>query len=202
LDTRIADNYEKAHILHSINIGTNGQFAIWAATLLDYNASLILITEPGQENEIITRLARVGIENVIGYLEGGFETWTKAGESIGTISSIEPEEMNSYINQGWKVLDVRKPGEFESGHIKNAKTLHLQILEQNINDLNKDTPYLIHCAGGYRSMMAASILKKHGFNNFVNVRKGWNAIQNLTDLSFETGPCEMERKKSLIANNN
>jgi hydroxyacylglutathione hydrolase len=200
LDTRIPDEFEKAYIENSINVGTNGQFAIWAATVLDYKTPLVLITDEGKENEVITRLARVGIENIKGYLQGGFKTWENADEPELTITSIEPEEMRHYMDKGWKVLDVRKPGEFEGGHIKGAKTLHLQILEENLNDLDKNSSYLIHCAGGYRSMIAATILKKNGFINLINVHKGWSAIQNLTDLSFETGPCEMERKKQLIEN--
>ncbi len=200
LDTRIADEFEKAHIPNSINIGTNGQFAIWAATVLDYKKPLVLITDPGKENEVITRLARVGIENITGYLQGGFSTWIQANQEIAAITSIEPEEIRTYMDKGWKVLDVRKPGEFETGHIKGAKTLHLQILEENLDELDKNTSYIIHCAGGYRSMIAASMLKKHGFTHFVNVHKGWSAIQKLDHLSFETGPCEMEKKKMLIEN--
>lgn len=198
LDTRNSDEFEKAHVHNSINIGTNGQFAIWAATILDYKTKLVLITEEGTENEVITRLARVGIDQVVGYLQGGFATWQNANEPTASIISIEPEELKNYMNKGWKVLDVRKPGEFEAGHIAGAKTLHLQILEERINELDKNTPYLIHCAGGYRSMIASSILKKHGFTHFLNVHKGWSAIQNISDLNFESGPCEMERKKQLI----
>jgi glyoxylase-like metal-dependent hydrolase (beta-lactamase superfamily II)/rhodanese-related sulfurtransferase len=201
LDTRTADEFEKAHIAKSINIGTNGQFAIWAATLLDYHTPLLLIAEPGRENEIITRLARVGLENVQGYLLGGIHTWLQANEPTEQIKSIEPEDLKTYMDKGWKILDVRKPGEFESGHVQGAKTLHLQILEENIPTLSKDTPYLIHCAGGYRSMIAASMLKKHGFTQFVNVRKGWSAIQHLSGLEIETGPCEMEKKQQAVATN-
>ncbi len=200
LDTRVSDDFEKAHIENSINIGTNGQFAIWAATVLDYKTPIVLIVESGKETEVITRLARVGVENITGYLQGGIKTWIDASEVTTTISSVEPEEMKSYMEKGWKVLDVRKPGEFENGHIKGAKTLHLQILEESLDELDKNSSYLIHCAGGYRSMIAASILKKHGFTKFVNVHKGWSAIQKLEDLSFETGPCEMEKKKQLIEN--
>jgi len=200
LDTRVSDEFEKAYIENSINVGTNGQFAIWAATVLDYKTPLVLIAEAGKENEVITRLARVGIENIQGYLQGGFSTWANANEPVAAITSIEPEEMRHYMDKGWKVLDVRKPGEFEGGHIKGAKTLHLQILEENLEELDKNTSYLVHCAGGYRSMIAATLLKKHGFTKLVNVHKGWSAIQNLTDLSFETGPCEMEKKKLLIEN--
>ena len=198
VDTRTSDEFEQACIDGSINIGTNGQFAIWAATVLDYTTPLVLITEPGKESEVITRLARVGIENILGYLEGGFTTWTHAGEPVATITSIEPEEVKAYMDKGWKVLDVRKPGEFENGHIQGAKTLHLQILEENLDELDKNTSYLVHCAAGYRSMIASSILKKHGFTHFVNVHKGWGGIQNQADLNFETGPCEMERKKMLM----
>lgn len=198
LDTRISDEFEKAHVPNSINIGTNGQFAIWAATVLNYNLPLLLITEIGKENEVITRLARVGIEKIIGYLKGGFAAWLDSNEPISTINSIEPEEIRTYMDKGWKILDVRKPGEFESGHIKGAKTLHLQILEDNLFDLDQNTPYLIHCAGGYRSMIAASLLKKQGYKHILNVHKGWAAIQKLDHLSFESGPCEMERKKQIM----
>ena len=200
LDTRNPDEFEKGYVPNAINIGLNGQFAIWAATLLDYKKPLVLVADAGKENEVIIRLARVGIENIVGYLDGGYSTWKNADKPVSDISSIEPEEMRTYMDKGWKVLDVRKPGEFESGHIKGAKTLHLQILEENLNDLDKETPYLIHCAGGYRSMIAASILAQHGFTNIHNVHKGWSAIQNLHNLSFESGPCEMERKKQMIEN--
>lgn len=200
LDSRVSDEFEKGHIANSINIGTNGQFAIWAATILNYKTPIVLIADTGKENEVITRLARVGIENITGYLHGGINTWLNANEPTNTISSIEPEEMKTYMEKGWKVLDVRKPGEFENGHIQGAKTMHLQILEENLNDLDKETPYLIHCAGGYRSMIASSILMKHGFTKFVNVHNGWSAIQKLKGLNFETGPCEMEKKKMIIEN--
>jgi glyoxylase-like metal-dependent hydrolase (beta-lactamase superfamily II)/rhodanese-related sulfurtransferase len=199
LDTRTSDAFEKGFIPGSVNIGTNGQFAIWAGTLLDYSKPVLLVLEKGKEEEIITRLARVGIENITGYLEGGFETWVMAGEKIDTVDSISPEDLPRYMNEGWKVLDVRKPGEFENGHINGAKTLHLQILEENIGELDKNRPYLVHCAGGYRSMIAASILKQHGFSRFVNVHKGWSAIQNIAGLDIVTGPCEIEKKKMLAA---
>lgn len=198
LDTRVADEFEKSHVPGAINIGTNGQFAIWAATVLDYQKPILLITELGKEQEVIVRLARVGIEKVVGYLNGGFNSWLNTEEPVATISSIEPDEIRTYMDKGWKVLDVRKPGEFEVGHIKGAKTLHLQILESSLSEIDKETPYLIHCAGGYRSMIAASILKKHGYNNIINVHKGWSAIQKLEHISFESGPCEMERKKKII----
>jgi len=197
LDTRHADTFEKGFIPGAVNIALNGQFAIWAGTLLDYDQQILLVAESGKEEEIITRLARVGIENIAGYLEGGFETWSAAGEPVDTVTSIEPESVKEYMDKGWKVLDVRKPGEFENGHIDSAKTLHLQILENNLNELDKNANYLVHCAGGYRSMIAASILRRHGFTNFVNVHKGWSAMQKVEGLNIATGPCEMEKKKLL-----
>lgn len=198
LDTRTPDAFEKGFIPGSMNIGLNGQFAIWAGTLLNYKKPIVLICDPGKEEETIIRLARVGFENIKGYLEGGFETWRSAGESIATIRSVEPEEIQKMMAKGWKVLDVRKPGEFENGHINNAKTLHLQAFESRINELDKNTPYLVHCAGGYRSMIAASIMAQYGFTNFVNVHKGWSAIQNLQGLDIVAGPCEMEKKLLML----
>lgn len=194
LDSRAADEFEKGYIPGAMNIGLNGQYAIWAGTLLDYAVPVVLITDPGKEQESISRLTRVGFENIQGYLQGGMDAWRNAGEQTATIRSIEPAELVTYMQQGWQVLDVRKPGEFETGHINGAKTLHLQVLESRLDELDKNTPYLVHCAGGYRSMIAASILARHGFTNFVNVHKGWSAIQQQPGLDIVAGPCEMERR--------
>lgn len=162
--------------------------------MLNYQTPVLLVCEDGKEEEAMIRLLRVGFENVAGFLDGGFETWNAAGEPVSIIKSVNPQEINQMMADGWKVLDVRKPGEFENGHIRKAKTLHLQILENRIDELDPDTSYLIHCAGGYRSMIAASIMARKGYKNFVNVNHGWGAIQHIEGLEMETGPCEIEIK--------
>ncbi len=194
IDTRNPDDFERGFIGSSINIGLNGQFAIWAGTLLDYFTPTVLVCEPGKEREALVRLARVGFENVVGYLDGGIEAWKNAGGRIQSIASAEPSDMKGYINQGYEILDVRKPGEFEAGHIKGALNIHLQILEKELNQLDKNKNYLVHCAGGYRSMIACSIMKKHGFRNTINIYRGFNGIQESAGLEIETGSCEITQR--------
>lgn len=199
LDTRHQDDFEKGHIPASINIGLGGQFAIWAATLLDYKTPIYLICDLGKEKESITRLARVGLDNVAGFLDGGFDTYKNAKLPISKVNSIEPEEISNYLKSGYELLDVRKPGEFAVGHIDVAQNIHLQELEENLNLIDKSKKYLIHCAGGYRSVIATSILQKSGFTNFVNVHKGWSGIQNLTDVKICEGVCATQQlRENLI----
>lgn len=198
LDVRTPDEFETGYIKGSINIGLNGQFAIWAGTVLDYFQPLLLVAPEGKVEETITRLARVGIENIKGYLSGGIDAWKKAGEPIETISSIDPENFEEYIERGYQVLDVRKPGEFETAHYAHAKNIHLQELESRLGDIDRMAPTLIHCAGGYRSMIALSILKRNGIRNFINVRKGWGTLKDIPGLAISTGPCDMQKKKAEI----
>lgn len=187
LDTRIPDAFEKGFIPGSINIGLNGQFAIWAASLINMDAPLILITEPDKEIESADRLARVGFHHILGYLNGGIETWKDAGYSLETILSISPEEFFARYQQNHlHILDVRKAGEVEAGHVRNARFQTLETLEKNAGELNPDNTYFIHCQGGYRSMMAASILRKHGFHNLVNVYQGFAGISK-TPIPIVTG---------------
>ena len=195
LDTRTPDEFEKGFIPKSINIGLNGQFAIWAATMLDYKTPLILITDFGKEKEAIQRLARVGLDNVKGFIQGGFETWKQAGKPVDTIQSIDPDEFMASVQGGASIVDVRKPGEFESAHIQGAKFVTLQDLEKRMPELPTDKPVLLHCAGGYRSMIALSMLKRNGYTNFINVRKGFGGLKSLDGLVFEEGPCPSERAK-------
>jgi rhodanese-related sulfurtransferase len=154
----------------------------------------VLVCESGKEREAMIRLARVGFENVVGYLDGGIDGWKNAGGSIQSIAAAEPSDMKGYIDQGYEILDVRKPGEFEIGHIKGAVNIHLQILDKELNQLDKNKNYLIHCAGGYRSMIACSIMKKHGFRNTINIYRGFNGILESAGLEIETGTCENTRR--------
>ncbi len=190
IDCRNPDEFERGFVPSSINIGLNGQFAIWAGTLMDYFTPAILICSEGTEKEAILRLARVGFENISGYLNGGIEAWKKAGLTIQSIASVEPENLAEILNQGYELIDVRKPGEFESAHVAGAVNIHLQSLEETLPRLDKNKNYAIHCAGGYRSMIAASIMKKHGFRNIINIHKGFAGISLLNDVSLETKACE------------
>jgi hydroxyacylglutathione hydrolase len=176
IDTRIPDVFEKGFLPHAINIGLNGQYAIWAATLLDLHQPIILVTEKGKEEESITRLARVGFDTIIGVLQGGFEAWQLSGANVETIRSIQPNEMSSLAST-YQILDVRRQGEYDNGHLSAAHLLSLETLQSNAAILDKEQAYLIHCAGGYRSMIAASILKQHGINNVVNVYGGYAKIK-------------------------
>ncbi|HYG02303.1 MAG TPA: MBL fold metallo-hydrolase [Chryseosolibacter sp.] len=174
LDTRKADDFEKGFIPGAINIGLNGQFAVWVGTLVDISKKLVLVTEPGQEKESVLRLARVGYENVAGYLEDGMNGWSGAKDSV---NSITAEELKNKMSRVDGVLDVRKPGEWNNGHLKVAVFLPLADFPENLHDVEKDKTYIVHCGGGYRSMTAISIMKNHGFKNLVNVYGGFGAME-------------------------
>ncbi len=191
LDTRVADVFEKGFIPGSLNIGLNGMFAVWVGTLVDINQPLVLVTETGKESETVLRLARVGYENVIGYLDGGMQTWIQSGKKTDAVTTIQADDIQKYYgNTEYVILDVRKPSEYENEHIKNAINIQLSEIDLRADELEADKKYIIHCAAGYRSMMAASILKEKGFNNFVNVAGGWGSIKK-TSLPLEAGLPEL-----------
>ena len=191
LDTRNADVFEKGFIPGSLNIGLNGMFAVWVGTLVDIERPLVMVTEPGKEQESVLRLARVGYEKVAGYLDGGFETWKQAAKPIETVTSMAPEDIRTcYGDSGHIILDVRKPSEYEHEHIKGAINIQLSELGNRLAELDKSKAYVVHCAAGYRSMMAASILKANGIFNFRNVTNGWNGIKK-TDLPTESAIPEL-----------
>lgn len=174
LDTRKADDFEKGFIPGAINIGLNGQFAVWVGTLVDITKKLILVTDPGQEKESVLRLARVGYENVAGFLQGGMAGWSGKKD---TVQSITAEELESKMTSVDAILDVRKPGEWNNGHLKDAMFVPLADFPDNVQDLEKNKTYIVHCGGGYRSMTAISIMKNHGFNNLINVYGGFGAME-------------------------
>ena len=173
LDTRAADDFEKGFVPGSINIGLNGQFAVWVGTLIDISKNIVLVTEPGKEQEAVLRLARVGYEKVLGYLNGGPSAWT---EKLDKVTSITAEQLHQE-QHAKTVLDVRKPGEWNAGHLKDAHFVPLSDFPKNIEELDKEQPYVVHCGGGYRSMTAISIMKNHGFKSLVNVYGGFGAMQ-------------------------
>lgn len=191
LDTRNPQLFSEGFVPSSLNIGLNGQFAVWVGELIkDIKAPIVLITEEGKEEESMIRLSRVGYDNTIGYLDGGFEVWKTAGEKVQIVNRITPAEMDKLYSDGKGILlDVRKINEFKSEHLEDSKSLPLNVLEDKVNTLSKDVKYIIYCAGGYRSMMAASIFYKHGFTNLVDVIGGYNAISKESALDHTDFVC-------------
>lgn len=173
LDTRSADDFEKGYIPGSVNIGLNGQFAVWVGTLIDISKKLVLITQPGKETETVLRLARVGYENVVGYLKDDINTLGK----LEKVRSVSADKVKSEMKKGALVLDVRKQGEWSVSHLKEATFFPLSDFPGCIISLDKETPYIVHCGGGYRSMTAISIMKNLGFKNLINVNGGFGAMQ-------------------------
>lgn len=182
LDTRDADIFTHGFIPNSINIGVDGSFAVWVGTLvLDIKQPLLIVAEPGREEEVVKRLARVGYDNAIGYLAGGFKAWVDAGKDIDTIESISVDEFaHEYKSSKHQlnILDVRKKSEYFSEHILEAQNAPLDYINESMLLVDKSKNYYVHCAGGYRSVVFASILKARGYHNLINVRGGFNAIKS------------------------
>ena len=195
LDTRSSEVFTQGFIPGSVFIGLEGRFAEWAGSLLPFDKSIILVCEPGKEKETIIRLARVGFNKVIGYAQGGFEAWRSAGEEIDMIIDIEADElaMDIPFDNNLVVLDVRKPAEFAEGHVKDALNipLHELIDPVNIASLEEDQNVYVHCQGGYRSVIATSLLKRQGIHNIRNVLGGWNSIK-------EQKKIETQKEKSVL----
>ncbi len=192
LDTRSSEDYANAHIPGSINIGLDGgPFAVWVGALIeDLKTPLLIVTPEGREKETIIRLARVGYENCLGYLEGGINTWINAGEKIADIHQIDASEFaKRYRAEKINVLDVRKPTEYERAHLENVLNIPLDFIQKRIGELNKNEKYYIHCAGGYRSMIACSILKRNGFENITDIKGGFSAIAQQQNLPIVETAC-------------
>ncbi len=181
LDVRDPQVFAAGFVPGSINIGLNGQFAPWVGALIpDIQQNILLVTEEGKAEEVITRLARVGYDHTIGYLEGGVEVWRNAGKPVDQIQSIKAAEFAGMNNHAdLNVLDVRKPGEYANGHFNFTESLPLDTINEWTQDLNPNKTYHIHCAGGYRSMIAASILKSRGIDQVIDVAGGYAAIKDL-----------------------
>ena len=180
LDVRSEQSFAKGFIPNSINIGLDGSFAPWVGTLIpDIKQEILLVTEPGTEEEVITRLSRVGYDHVIGYLQGGIDAWRNAGKELDSISSISVAELadlkakNSAVN----ILDVRKNSEFSSEHILDAENAPLDTINESMAMIDKDKTYYVHCAGGYRSMIFVSILRARGYDKLVDVKGGFKEIK-------------------------
>jgi glyoxylase-like metal-dependent hydrolase (beta-lactamase superfamily II)/rhodanese-related sulfurtransferase len=180
LDTRDAQSFSKGFVPNSINIGIDGSFAPWVGAMIpDIKQEILLVTEPGRETEVITRLARVGYDFTIGYLEGGIEAWKKAGKELDNIVSISADTLSlkQQEDPAIAILDVRKASEFGSEHIINAQNAPLDFINENMASIDKDKTYFVHCAGGYRSMIFISILKARGFDHLIDVKGGFKEIK-------------------------
>ena len=180
LDVRHQDDFVKAHIPNSIFIGLNGSFAPWVGALIkDLKQPILLVVPEGKSEEAVTRLSRVGYDNTLGYLEGGIQAWKKAGKNIEKLESISVEEFEKRAtSEDLNVLDVRKDGEYKSTHLVGAEHFALDFINDNMNSINKQNNYYLYCAGGYRSVIAGSILKARGFDKLINVEGGFRAINN------------------------
>lgn len=182
LDTRHQDEFAKGFIPGSIFIGINDNFAMWVGALItDLKQPILFVCEPGREEEVVTRLARVGYDNSIGYLEGGFEAWTKAEEEVDTLEELTAEDFAKIYVKDLNLLDVRRESEYNTEHLVGAENFPLDFINRNMNQVNRDTKYYVHCAGGYRSVIASSILKSRGFQDIVNIRGGYKALSE-TDM--------------------
>ncbi len=179
LDTRDPQTFAKGFIPNSINIGIDGNFAPWVGAMIpDIKQQILLITDEGREEEVVTRLARVGYDYTIGYLKGGFESWKRSGKEIDQVRSITAEEMSEEVKAGkGTIVDVRKESEYLSEHIIDAENAPLDYINDSMSKLDKNKTYYIHCAGGYRSMIFNSILRARGFDKLVDVKGGFKSIK-------------------------
>lgn len=179
IDTRNAQTFSAGFIPNSINIGIDGNFAPWAGAMIpDIRQPLLLITEEGREEEVITRLARVGYDHTIGYLKGGFQSWCNANKEVDQITSISAAELAGISGPGVSILDVRKNNEFISEHITGAENVPLDLINEHMLQLDKEQTYYVHCAGGYRSMLFISTLRARGFDKLIDIRGGFKAIKD------------------------
>lgn len=190
LDVRSQSEFIKGHIPNSIFIGLGGQFAPWVGALIpDLKQPIVLVVSEGKSKEAVTRLSRVGYDNTLGYLQGGIDAWKKSGKDIETLESIHANELAEKLSrEALNVLDVRREGEYKSSHLEVAQLFPLEYINGNMNQLSKDKTYYIHCEGGYRSVIAISILKARGYQNLVDIDSGFNALKK-TNLQVTDYVC-------------
>ena len=190
LDVRGKDAFHEAHVPRSTFIGLDGNFAPWVGTMIvDVQQPILLVCEEGTVNEAVTRLSRVGFDNVLGCLDGGVTAWQAAGKEVDRITSVTADAFASLAKAGdVKVIDVRKPGEFASEHVLDAESMPLAALNDHLAELPKDTPFYLHCQTGYRSLIAGSILKARGYHNGIDVQGGFAAIKE-TDVPVSDWVC-------------
>ena len=191
IDTRSAQEFAKGFIPNSINVGIDGSFAPWVGTLIpDIRQPILLVADPAMVEEVVTRLARVGYDEAIGYLEGGFASWSNAGMETDSIQSISATEFAHLYEAGKiEVLDVRKKSEHDSEHIIGAINAPLDFINDSMLLIDKSKTYYVHCAGGYRSMVFISILKARGFENLIDVAGGFKAIKEIGKVAITDYVC-------------
>lgn len=194
LDVRDPNEFVKGHVPNSISIGLDGSFAVWVGTLIpELNQPIVLITDEGKEEETVTRLSRVGYDNTLGYLEGGIEAWKKAGKEVDTIKSISADEFSKLFkeNKVDEVVDVRKESEHFSQRLdgETVRNIPLDFINDNMKDFDANKETYLHCAGGYRSVITASILKSRGHHNLVNIEGGFDALKEREDVKVTDYVC-------------
>jgi len=191
LDTRSPEIFAAGFVPNAINIGIDGSFAPWVGAMIpDIKQEILLVTEDGREEEVITRLARVGYDFTIGYLKGGFDAWKKAGKEIDQITSLSADELAVKMQQeDIQVLDVRKKSEYQSEHIETAENSPLDFINESMAQLDKNKTYYVHCAGGYRSMIFTSILRARGYDKLIDVKGGFKAIKESEKFSLTDYVC-------------
>lgn len=180
LDTRSADEFSKGFVPNSINIGLQGSFAQWVGEMiLDIKQEILLICDEGKEEEAMIRLSRVGYDGTIGFLKGGFKTWLNSGKEIDTIKRISAEEYANNYDKKYSLFDLRKKSEFDSEHLLNAVNVPLNQINEHLAEFPKEKTFVLHCAGGYRSMIAASILKQRGYNQVIDIDSGFAGLSKM-----------------------
>lgn len=191
IDTRNAQVFANGFIPNSINIGIDGSFATWVGTMIpDVKQAILIVADEGREEEIITRLARVGYDNALGYLKGGFETWHHEGKETDEIISIDAAQLADLLyNEQVNIIDVRKASEFESEHITEAVNMPLDFINNYMSSIDKNTTYYVHCAAGYRSMLFVSVLRARGFDNLIDVKGGFNEIKKTNRFKLSDYVC-------------
>ena len=201
LDVRNEQVFKDGFIPNSIFIGIDGSFAPWVGALIpDLKQAIVLVTPEGREEEVVTRLARVGYDNTLGYLKGGIEAWKAAGKELDTIESIDAAELAKRMeaDQVDHLLDVRKPTEFISQHALVAENIPLDYINNNMHRLNPQDTYYLHCGGGYRSMVFASILRARGFEHLVDIKGGWKAIEAEANIAKTDFACPTSIPQDVI----
>ncbi|HMU45253.1 MAG TPA: MBL fold metallo-hydrolase [Chitinophagaceae bacterium] len=191
LDTRDPQTFAKGFVPNSINIGIDGQFAPWVGAMIpDIKQEILLVTDEGREEEVITRLARVGYDYTIGYLKGGFRAWKEAKKEMDQIASIDTNELADIMSKkNVNVIDVRKKSEYQSEHLIDAENAPLDFINESMVQLDKNKTYYVHCAAGYRSMIFNSILRARGYDNLIDVKGGFKAIKETGKFKISDYVC-------------
>lgn len=191
LDVRTTSQFAHEHIPNSIFIGLNGSFAPWVGALIkDIEQPIILVVPEGKEHETITRLARVGYDNTLGYLEGGIEAWKSAGKEIDTITSVSASQLTATHNEnGVKIIDMRKVAEYQSEHVIDAQNIPLDFINEEMDKFDPKETYYLHCKSGYRSLIGASILKSRNIQNVININGGFDALLKQDELKKSAYVC-------------